>query len=102
MVSLHQWGLAAGYQPRPHVVDRGTTTRYGGQLRYKRASSLSVYRSRFEALPSIGSAILAKHTVKRSNNAIDNGHTRAALQTTVMGSAATCDEQAHRHRATMA
>ena len=28
------WGLAAGYQPRPQVVDRGTTARYGGQLRY--------------------------------------------------------------------
>ena len=35
----HTWGLAAGYQPRPHLVDRGTTTRYGGQLRYKRVSS---------------------------------------------------------------
>jgi len=33
------WGLAAGYQPRPQVVDRGMTTRYGGQLRYKRVSS---------------------------------------------------------------
>jgi len=33
------WGLAAGYQPRPQVVDRGTTTRYGGQLRYKLVSS---------------------------------------------------------------
>jgi len=32
---------AAGYQPRPQVVDRGMTTRYGGQLqlRYKRVSS---------------------------------------------------------------
>ena len=28
------WGLATGYQPRPQVVDRGTTARYGGQLRY--------------------------------------------------------------------
>jgi len=28
------WGLSAGYQPRPQVVDRGTTARYGGQLRY--------------------------------------------------------------------
>jgi len=28
------WGLAAGYKPRPQVVDRGTTARYGGQLRY--------------------------------------------------------------------
>ena len=27
-------GLSAGYQPRPQVVDRGTTARYGGQLRY--------------------------------------------------------------------
>ena len=36
--------------------------------------TLSVYRSRFEALPSIGSAIFAEHTVKRSNNATDNGH----------------------------
>ena len=35
----HTWGLAAGYQPRPHLVDRGTTTRYGSQLRYKRVSS---------------------------------------------------------------
>ena len=26
------WGLSAGYQPRPQVVDRGTTARYGGQL----------------------------------------------------------------------
>jgi len=26
------WGLAAGYQPRPQVADRGTTARYGGQL----------------------------------------------------------------------
>ena len=34
-----RWGLAAGYQPRPQLVDRGTTTRYGGQLRYKRVSS---------------------------------------------------------------
>jgi len=32
-------GLAAGYQPRPQVVDSGTTTRYGGQLRYKLVSS---------------------------------------------------------------
>ena len=38
------------------------------------AITLSVYRSRFEALPSIGSAIFAEHTVKRSNNATDNGH----------------------------
>ena len=29
-----EWGLAAGYQLRPQVVDRGTTARYGGQLRY--------------------------------------------------------------------
>ena len=29
-----KWGLSAGYQPRPQVVDRGTTARYGGQLRY--------------------------------------------------------------------
>ena len=36
---LAHWGLAAGYQPHPQVVDRGTTTRYGGQLRYKRVSS---------------------------------------------------------------
>jgi len=35
----NHWGLAAGYQPRPQVVDRGMTTRYGGQLRYKRVSS---------------------------------------------------------------
>jgi len=26
--------VSAGYQPRPQVVDRGTTARYGGQLRY--------------------------------------------------------------------
>jgi len=31
---LQSWGLSAGYQPRPQVVDRGTTARYGGQLRY--------------------------------------------------------------------
>jgi len=31
---LQCWGLSAGYQPRPQVVDRGTTARYGGQLRY--------------------------------------------------------------------
>ena len=31
---LSGWGLSAGYQPRPQVVDRGTTARYGGQLRY--------------------------------------------------------------------
>jgi len=31
---LSCWGLSAGYQPRPQVVDRGTTARYGGQLRY--------------------------------------------------------------------
>jgi len=36
--------------------------------------TLSVYRSRFEALPSIGSAIFAEHSVKSSNNATDNGH----------------------------
>ena len=33
------WGLAAGYQPRPQVVDRGTTASYGGQLRYILISS---------------------------------------------------------------
>jgi len=33
-VCYHSWGLSAGYQPRPQVVDRGTTARYGGQLRY--------------------------------------------------------------------
>jgi len=32
--SYYYWGLSAGYQPRPQVVDRGTTARYGGQLRY--------------------------------------------------------------------
>jgi len=31
---IYIWGLSAGYQPRPQVVDRGTTARYGGQLRY--------------------------------------------------------------------
>jgi len=38
------------------------------------STTLSMYRSRFEALPSIGSSIFAEHTVKRSNNATDNGH----------------------------
>jgi len=33
-VDILGWGLSAGYQPRPQVVDRGTTARYGGQLRY--------------------------------------------------------------------
>jgi len=33
-ILLSCWGLSAGYQPRPQVVDRGTTARYGGQLRY--------------------------------------------------------------------
>jgi len=33
------WGLAAGYQPHPQVVDRGTTARYGGQLQYIKISS---------------------------------------------------------------
>ena len=44
-LSLNRWsvytnmeallgGLAASYQPHPLVVDRGTTARYGGQLRY--------------------------------------------------------------------
>jgi len=33
-ILLYSWGLSAGYQPRPQVVDRGTTARYGGQLRY--------------------------------------------------------------------
>jgi len=37
-------------------------------------STLSVYRSRFEALPSIGPAIFAEQMVKRSNNATENGH----------------------------
>jgi len=32
-------GLAVGYQPRLQVVDRGTTARYGGQLRYIQISS---------------------------------------------------------------
>ena len=62
--------------------------------------TLSVYRSRYEALPSIGSAIFAGHTVKRSNNATEKGiYMHVALQTTVMGWAATCDEQTDRHRA---
>jgi len=39
IIIIRCWGLAAGYQPRPQVVDRGTTTRYGGQLWYKRVSS---------------------------------------------------------------
>jgi len=33
-ITHYCWGLSAGYQPRPQVVDRGTTARYGGQLRY--------------------------------------------------------------------
>ena len=33
-LSAGSWGLSAGYQPRPQVVDRGRTARYGGQLRY--------------------------------------------------------------------
>jgi len=33
-IYIYSWGLSAGYQPRPQVVDRGTTARYGGQLRY--------------------------------------------------------------------
>ena len=33
-----------------------------------------MYRSRFGVLPWIGSAIFAEHTVKRSNNATENGH----------------------------
>jgi len=37
-------------------------------------TTFSMYLSRFGALPSIGSAIFAKHTVKRSNNATENGH----------------------------
>jgi len=40
----------------------------------KLPETLSVYRSRFGALPSIGSAIFAEHTVKRLNNATENGH----------------------------
>jgi len=34
LVQKCSWGLSAGYQLRPQVVDRGTTARYGGQLRY--------------------------------------------------------------------
>jgi len=34
LIQIYSWVLAAGYQPRPQVVDRGTTARYGGQLRY--------------------------------------------------------------------
>jgi len=41
--------------------------------------TLSVYRSRFEALPSIGSSIFAEHTVRTSNNATDNGHIYARV-----------------------
>ena len=37
-------------------------------------NTLSVYRSRFEALPSIGPAFFAEQMVKRSNNATENGH----------------------------
>jgi len=36
--------------------------------------TLSVYRSRFEALPSIGPAFFAEQMVKHSNNATENGH----------------------------
>jgi len=36
------------------------------------ALTFSMYRSRFGALPSIGSAIFAEHTVKRSNNVASN------------------------------
>ena len=36
------WGRAAGYQPPPQVADRGTTSRYGGQLQTKQ--TLSVWR----------------------------------------------------------
>ena len=36
--------------------------------------TLSVYRSRFEALPSIGPAFFAEQMVKRSNNSTENGH----------------------------
>ena len=50
--------------------DRGVTEFY---------LTLSVYRSRFEALPSIGSSIFAEHTVKSSNNATDNGHIYARV-----------------------
>jgi len=41
--------------------------------------TLSVYWSRFEALPSIGSSIFAEHTVKSSNNATNNGHIYARV-----------------------
>ena len=53
-----------------------TNTNTGGHKYelFKTRCTLSVYRSRFEALPSISSAIFAEHTVKRSNNATDNGH----------------------------
>jgi len=36
------WGWAASYQPPPQVANRGTTFRYGGQLRTKR--TLVVWR----------------------------------------------------------
>jgi len=42
-------------------------------------STFSMYRSRFEALPSICSSILAEHAVKRSNNAAENGHIYARV-----------------------
>ena len=62
--------------------------------------TLSVYRSRFEALPSIGPAIFAEQIVKRSKTPPRMGiYTRVALQTTVICWAATCDEQADGHRA---
>ena len=37
-------------------------------------ATFSVYRSRFQALPSIGPAVFAEQMVKRSNNATENGH----------------------------
>jgi len=55
-------------------MDRGVTDWWLVRARCHYSTTLSVYRSRFEALPSIGSAIFAAHTVKRSNNATDNGH----------------------------
>ena len=41
-------------------------------LKKTTTQTLSVYRSRFEALSSIGSAIFAQHMVRRTNNATEN------------------------------
>ena len=45
-----------------------------GQFGLAHTLTLSVYRSRFEALPSIGPAIFAEQMVKRLNKGTENGH----------------------------